>query len=63
MVKWGGEGSIVKIKEMIHIAGIDKAQENIEWAFKQKPHGLPEEFKEWITQGLRYIKDHVNAQN
>jgi hypothetical protein len=64
MLKYGGEISISKAKEMIHLVGIEKATENIEWAYrKQKSEPMPNEFTDWIKQGLRYISEQLNPQN
>jgi hypothetical protein len=62
--KWsGGEKGIAMLSEMIHIAGIDKAAANIEWAYKKdRQEEMPVEFKKWLQQVVRYQQSKNESQ-
>jgi len=63
LVKYSGEKGIVLIKEMIHVAGIDKALENMEWAYKKNGKEINQEFKDWMRQAFEYLVKSTESSN
>lgn len=63
LVKYGGEKSISLIKEMIHVAGIEKAIENSIWAFEKKKFKVDEDFKDWLRQAFTYLIETTTEIN
>lgn len=62
LVKYAGEKGIVLIKEMIHVAGIDKTLENIEWSYRKNGHKINQEFKDWQRQAFEYLSTKTEEQ-
>lgn len=56
----GGEKGIIMIKEMIHLVGVEGAKKNIIKAAKANNTNLPDDVKDWIYQGLRYIQSQMD---
>lgn len=63
LVKYGGEKSISMIKEMIHVAGIDKAIENTVWAYEKNHKKVDQDFKDWIRQAFNYLIESTTKTN
>lgn len=55
MVKYGSEKSLSLINEMILVAGIETAINNIIKVYETKDPNTPEEMKQWIRQGVRFL--------
>lgn len=60
-VKYGGEGSIVKIQDMIHTAGVEVAKANTIAVFKMRHPGYfkMDEFVTFLCQGIDYINEQM----
>lgn len=58
-VKYGGESSIVKIQDMIHLAGIETAKVNTILTFKEKYPHLNDDFATFLCQGIDYIAEQM----
>lgn len=63
LVKYGGEKSISMAKEMIHIAGIEKAIENTIWAYEKQYKNTDQDFKDWIRQAYTYMIESTTITN
>jgi hypothetical protein len=63
LVKYSGEKGISLVKEMIHVAGIDKALENIEWAYKKNGQQITEEYRQWMRQAFNYLVQTTTEAN
>jgi hypothetical protein len=63
LLKYSGEKEIVLIKEMIHVAGIDKAVENTIWAYEKLHFKVGQDFKDWMRQAFTYIVETTKAAN
>lgn len=63
LVKYGGEQSILLIKEMIHVAGIDKALENTEKAASNQGKPMSDDMKAWMRQAYTYLLETINQHN
>lgn len=60
VVKWGGEKSVLMIKEMIQVAGVETAANNIMKVYWQEGVILTEDYKDWIRQSVNYIASEMN---
>ncbi|WP_315823032.1 hypothetical protein [Paraflavitalea speifideaquila] len=56
MIKYGGEQSLLRINEMILVAGVEVATKNIIEVFKKHHGTIPPDVEEWIIQGVRYAQ-------
>lgn len=54
MLKYGGEQSLVRINEMILVAGVKTCANNIIEVFKKHHGAIEADVEEWIRQGVRY---------
>lgn len=63
LVKYGGEKSIVMIKEMIHVAGVEKALENTIWAYERQYKKVNQDFKDWMRQAFNYLIKSTTQTN
>lgn len=63
LVKHGGEKSISMIKEMIHVAGIEKALENTIWAYERQHKKVNQDFKDWMRQAFNYLIESTTQTN
>lgn len=63
LLKHSGEKGIVLIKEMIHVAGIDKAVENTVWAYEKRHFKVGQDFKDWMRQAFNYLVESTKAAN
>lgn len=63
LLKYGGEKSIILIKDMIHVAGADVAIKNIKLVY-QKRHGeISSDLSAWIEQGVRHIAQEMTGNS
>jgi hypothetical protein len=56
----GGEKGLLMIKEMIHVAGIETATNNMIIVYEQNLGKIPDEFKQWIYQGFKYVQKEMS---
>jgi hypothetical protein len=62
MVEWGGEKTIIMMKEMVHFVGTDKCAQNIIETMENAGKHLTEEFKQFIKRGAVYLSQQIQNQ-
>ena len=63
LFKYAGEKGISMIKEMIHIAGMEKALENMELSYKNSGQVIKGDFKAWMRQAFNHLQKSTSDTN
>jgi hypothetical protein len=55
MVKYSGDNGISILKTLVQAIGIENTTDLITESYTEKGVNVPEEFKDWMRQGLNYL--------
>jgi hypothetical protein len=55
MVKYSGDNGISILKTLVQAIGIENTADLITESYTEKGVNVPEEFKDWMRQGLNYL--------
>lgn len=58
LVKYSGKKGLIQLSEMIRHIGVERTAEIILKQYKQQ---VPDEFKEWMLQGLTYLSKMMSV--
>lgn len=61
LVKYcGGEIGIIRIREMIHLVGVDKAVDNMCKTYAKNNNEISDDFRQWMQQSFDYLSKKMS---